>query len=666
MRSHPFTPGLALLVLGSLAACSETPPPAVPVVTPTATTAVAAPPAVPEDLAPVAEPSDIVILARWKNPNATISGLTACAAVPTNLAENNARKLVDRALVRAFRGGVDGRQIADLVSFDASVDLVASLEPGRRGTPRMLSAFSIGLTSLERAKQAMASSGALVELTPGQWRVGVKDSGDLTCVIGPAAGAAPARIICGPQDRDVMTLGPYLARNVPVSAPPAHDGHAELRFGAVEARYGGDLRRGLGFLPSFARTQTIGQARFDHALEEAAAALADEGAALINDLDRVTVDLDVDASSCLTAKTSLQLRGKSSWLARSMERSGERAAPPPPLFWRAPIDSESASYSRALDASRYAGIFRVLRDLVEGKLAEGQIGSEADRRALGALIALPFGKDTSMVMASGHAPGTTKQLAAGAKPTAQQIADEVMQNAVGWTMIGFDEGPEALSKLLKDAVDVYARKGLLAPVRKEMGNDADALPAAKIAGATKDLGKGALDLQLKFDVDKSPGAAEKVSFTVHVMLMPDGKTTWLALGLNRDDLVKHLKMAKTGAPDSSTLAARPGLEPLRDGKATGQGFFTLGVLTRAAGNILQSPILMDNVRRPPPGLGELGKALGNLPHRGETPIFLTTQATTSTGPQTDFVVHVQKGTFEDIGVLLMTSLRTGLLPGAQP
>lgn len=671
----PYNPGrmrFTSISFGTLAlvgiGCAEAPlPPPEVAPVPTGPVQVAAPPV---KLDPVAEPADLFVLARWKNPNATLAGLSACAAMPESVAADNARILVDKALARAFRGGVDGRQIADLVALDAPVDVVVSLDTTRR-TPQALYSFSIGLTSFERAKQVMLAAGDLVELAPLLYRVGAKDAGDLSCVIGPAAGSAPARLICGRRDKDVTTLGPYLARNLPVSEPPKHDVRAELRFTPIEARYGTDIRRGLGFLPNYARTQTIGDPRYDHALEEAAAALADEGAALAGDLDRVTLDIGVDATTCLTAKAAVQLRGKSSWLAGTIADSSNKSGPPPAIFWRAPVDSESASYGRATDVGRYGGILRTLRSLVEGRLAHEQIGSEADRKALASLIDLPFGKDTHVVVASGHTHGDHKQIPAGTKLTDQQMADELVNGYLGWYLIGFDEGPAAVAKLLKDAVAVYGRKGLTDPLRKGLGKDARALPSAKFVAAPRELGGGALDLELKFQIDAKRGEKKPVTFALHVLLMPDGKSTWLALGANRDELVKHLRMSKSGSPDSGMLAARPGLESLRAGKAVGSGFITLSTFTRGIGSILGNPAFTGQMKPSASStIEELGRALNHLPHKGETPIFLVSEATSGDTPRSELSLQVQKGSFEDLGVLVMTGLRlankAGVLPVAKP
>ncbi len=461
-----------------------------------------------------------------------------------------------------------------------------------------------------------------------------------------------------------MALAPYLARNVAVAAPPAHDIHAELSFLPVEARYGADLRKLLAFLPLGARSQAIGEPHFDRALEEAAVGLADEGTALASDLDHVSFDLGVDGATCLTASGALQLRGKSSWLAGTIAEMSGKAGPPPAIFWRAPIDSDSASYGRAADAARYGGILRVLRGLIEGELAKEQIGSEADRKALAALITDPLGKDTSYVIASGHGHSAAKPAAGGAKLTEEQIVNELTASSLGWYLVGFDEGPAALSKLMKDVVAVYGRKGLTDPLRKALGHDGDALPVAKLVPAPAQLGKGALDRELRFDLpsrrhaDADAKKKKGAALVFHVLLMPDGKgATWMAIGTDRDELLRRLATSKSGAPDAGTLTARPGLEPLRDGKAVSSGFLTLSVLTRRVTSLLDNPLLPGGLGGSPP-VADLTNTLNNLPHKGDTPIFLTsTSISSGAGPRSDLTVNMQKGSFEDVGAILMTALR---------
>jgi hypothetical protein len=665
MRNAPLSirVGLALasaVVLG----CAETPLPAAPVAPGGPVAAVpasGAPPAPSVDLTPVAEPADIFVLARWRSPGATFSGLGACAGIPPIFVDGRVHELLDRVLARAFHDGVDGRQLADVVALDAPVDLLVSLDTGRRGQPDALFAFSIGLTSLERARQALEVSGPVVELMPGLWRVGPKGSGQLSCAVGPAAGKAPARLVCGTGDRDVSALGPYLTRNLPVTPPPAQDVHAEIRFTTVEARFGDRLRQGLAFLPGLARMQSIGNEHFDKALEEGAAALAAEGQALAGDLDRLTIDARVDRGpTCLKASSALQLRGQSSWLAGLLLDRATKQGPPPALFWRAPVDSETASYSRA-DGDRAAPILRVLRGLLEGTLARQQIGSDADRRALAGLLASPIGKDTAVVVASGHrghGPPAPPPPASGG--SSRRLAGLLAQGSLGWFMVGLDEGPAGMAKLLKDVVAVSRRKGLVGPLRAALGDDAEALPELGLVAAPASLGGGALDVEIRFPTvavtmgtsPPSPGAP-----IVHVLLMGEPKSTWLAVGGDREDLVRRLLAARSGAPDAGTLAARAGLEPLRNGGVVSSSFLTVAAITRGLSNVLASsavPAL--------PPLQEIADTLNHLPHQGDTPIFLTSTSTPN-GPTGELAVTLSTGSVEDVGAILMTLNRLAVTAG---
>jgi hypothetical protein len=149
--------------------------------------------------------------------------------------------------------------------------------------------------------------------------------------------------------------------------------------------------------------------------------------------------------------------------------------------------------------------------------------------------------------------------------------------------------------------------------------------------------------------------------------MPDGKNTWIGIGADRDDLVKHLLAAKSGAPESGTLAARSGLEPLRSGKAVSSGFLTMSMFTRGLSAILGNPALTREAPARVAGpMAEIARALGNLPHKGDTPIFVVSDASQGAGPQSSFSLQAQKGTFEDVGVLVMTGLRIANKAGVLP
>lgn len=675
MRTSPLSLGLVALALAGPLACEPATPPVAPVPAPTSpppsTAAVVAAPAY--DLSPVAEPAGLVGLLRWRNPGATLSTLGGCAGLPSQIIDQGGKGILYEAFRQGLRSQVDARKLADAVALDAPMDLVVSLDStGKRGQP--IFAVSLGLASLEDAKAATASGGSSVEVVPGMWRVGDKERRDLNCVIAVATGPTPGRLVCGQRERDVTALAPYLTRTLPTAAPAATDLHAEVRYAPIDERFGGLLRQYSQGLPVIAQSQlSIGDPAFDRALTDVANALGDEAIALTRDLDGLTIDLSSDASVCLTTSVALKLRDKTSWLAGTMLDRSERAGPPPAIFWRAPKDSDSAFFSRNGDPARLTGIVKTLRTMVDSGLGKIQVGSADDRRALADLIATPLGKDTNSVQASGHIDAS-RQRADKAKVdgprTAQQTLEEVL-NGFGWSVLGFDEGPDAIARWLKDLVAVYGRRGLMDPLKKELGSEARFLPTIRLVAAPAALGKGSLDVEIKFDfapekppslpkgTRKPPSPApaatkpERVAFSVHILLMPDGKNTWVAFGASRDELVKHLLMTRSTTPESDSLASRPGLEPLRSGKNMSGGFFSLSSFTRAAEVGMRGPA------GAMAGLGELANILSRMPHKGETPIFFANAVTAGNGPRSEMTVKVSKGSIEDLGALLMGVLQQG-------
>jgi hypothetical protein len=339
-----------------------------------------------------------------------------------------------------------------------------------------------------------------------------------------------------------------------------------------------------------------------------------------------------------------------------MSDQGARSGPPPAIFWRAPIDADSASYGLATDTARYGGIWKALRDIAEAKLSGAQVGSEAERRALAALIESPFGKTTNVVVASGHTHGLNKP-APGARVSDADALDDLLNGYIGWTVLGVDEGAAASAKLIRDVAGLLGKKTITDPLNKHLKGAA--LPVAKLVKAPRELGAGALDLELRFDVDPKSGTTKPVTFAVHVLLMPDGPRTWMGVGANRADLVAHLLAARTGAPDAGTLAARAGLEPLRAGKSVGSGFLTLSMFTRGIEASLGNPALLKLLTpRLAGSTADLGRALRSMPNKGETPILVLSAAGPGgAGPRSEIALQMQRGSFEDVGVILMSGLR---------
>lgn len=670
--------GIALLLAGPLA-CEPAAPAVVPVTTAPPVVAVAvAPQQAAYDLAPVAEPKDVVGMFRWKSPTVDINNLSACSAVPGAILDQVPRVGLTKAFKESYHDQVDAAALAGLVALDMPVDAVVTLDSAAR-SPKPVFALAVGLTSLEGAKQAASAKGPLTEIVPGIWRLGDKQQSGLTCAIAVSAGATPARLVCAQKEKDLTALAPYLTRTLPTQAPAAADFHLEVRVVPLDTRFGDQLRQQLRALPILAQTQaTIGEPDFDNAIMASAAALTDELGAIVGDLDRLQIDATLDKATCLTSTTALQMRGKSSWLVNTMIERADRVGPPPAIFWRAPRDASSVFYGRGSDPSRYTEILRTLRTMLVGGMKKVAIGSDDDRKALADLIVMPLGKDVNTMSSSGHSePAAAKP---GAKPVAAKGAPtgrpgksskliSTMEN-LGWYVMGFDDGADAITKQLKDFVAVYNRKGLQDPLRKALGDDATFLPTVKIVAAPAGLGKGALDVEIKLtlpeedmltaskwqDVPPKPkpkpkGKVKTTTLTLHLLLAVDGKTALFGFGGNRDDVVKHMIMSRSGSPESDTITSRPGLEAFKSGKNLSGGFFTLNTFLKAIENGIATGAAAD-----PTMVAEMKRVTSQLPNKGDTPMFLTTTSTSGATPRVEMKLEMTKGSFEDLGAITNRAL----------
>src|SRR5262249_39651373 len=142
------------------------------------------------------------------------------------------------------------------------------------------------------------------------------------------------------------------------------------------------------------------------------------------------------------------------------------------------------------------------------------------------------------------------------------------------------------------------------------------LPRLTLGQGPAQLGKGAIDVEIRVnDIDAPEFAVgakrgDKVNFVGHLLVMIDGKGAWMAFGTNGDELVRRLVMAKSGAPDAVTLASRPGLDTLKNGKHLSGGFMTVAPLTHA----LATGIGLYSAGGVVPFGSEISRALANLPH----------------------------------------------------
>lgn len=672
MRKTRFG-AVSLLFLG-IAACGPAPTPQT-VAPPPATvkpleTATAAP--VPgADLSPVAEPSDIIAIGRWKNPMGTVSNLASCAGIAPVLVEVNARMGVNLLLEGVLRRSVDTRKIAGLVALDAPVDVVVALDPQTRVRPP-LRAISVGLTSLDGAKVAIAPEGQEpAEIAPGLWRV--KGEQRWSCAVAASVGATPARLVCAERDKTVEALAPYLARTLPAVDLGGPDVHLEGRVDVLRKRYGAAIQGYLASAPgSLVAEYGSGQPRTDALLFDAGTAAQQDVSQLIGDIQHITAELKSERSgACLRATADVDLSSKTSWIASTLTDRPERSGPPPAIYWRQPKESEIAMYGRGLDPARFTTVIGKTRAIVEAALAEENFASASDRKKIAEVWNLAFAKDTNVVVSHGAVNVPLPDPAA--KGGKLKVADASFVRLLGWTLIGADEGPAAMKKQLKAMVDAYKQPGVQSALKKELGaRDAKMLPVVKSGPAPASLGAGAEAVEITMSnveapvPDETGKGAPMMTLKLHVIVMGDGETSWMAIGASKDELVKRLLAVKHDADDKAQLAARAGLESLKSGKQMFGGFVSVSLAGDKMNVFLQHAVAVD------PGWLDadtlkVGQSLNALPNRGLTPILFTSN-TAPNGENTRFslALDVQQGSLEDVKALVISSYgffsRLGLVP----
>lgn len=637
------------------------------------TNASAAPPAIgpavappSRALAPAPEPAELLGLLRWKNPLSTASSAVSTAGLPEALVLGGARQAAE-GLAQELVGSKD---MGAEIRLDAPVDAVVALGPkASNGEP--IFAVSLALRSLEQAKRAAQAQSPLVEVEAGVFRI-APVSKDTACVIAAALGPDPARLVCGRNESDVLALAPYLARTRSSMPSGNADLAGEVRLLPLEARYGEQARQILRQLPVLARTQaTLDDDVFDTALLEAATGLSDELVALTTDLDKLTFDVSPGAPDGITADGAVVFRGKSSWLVNTLIEGGSSPDPTPPLFWHAPVDADSASFSRTPSPERYAPTLRVLRGLTAGALAHAKIGSEAERRALTDLLDFKVDKGTVIVSAQGHLEAKPKPQKAVSGGASKSSVEDTVRSVLGWNLVGFSGGSSELLKQLNDFARAYNRPAIQAALETALAGEDLKAPTLRPVPAPTTLGPNALDLE--FHLARAPGRSkptaakpdtdgkpEAFSITIHLLAMGDGPAVWVGLGTDRDALVRRLVAAKSGAPESGTIASRSGLDALRAGSSASAGFFTLAPLVE----MLPSLAAGSGARNAPDavsdGLAKFAAAAATLPNHGKTPIITRTRIDATPVPRAEFSMHVASGTLEDLGVLIGAGVAIGL------
>jgi hypothetical protein len=616
------------------------------------------------DLAPVKEPGAMVLHVRWSNPGKTLATAANYASLPSGVVNTGLKQLTIEVLEDAIGDSINTELMADVVSLDAPLDIVGVANTKRsRQVPEPMMAWSIGLTSAERALEA--SKGKPINIGEGVWRIGTESRWGTPCAVARSAGSTPARLVCTESERHLEVMVPYMARNVANMPLPKSDLRMEMKMRGVFDKYGRQWANQARGLPIIAEEFKIGIPQFDNALFEAADALAGEAGALINDADSVVTTISLDQKKGITLGFELGFNGKKSWTVQTIVDGANKAGAAPNIFWHAPQKSETVTFARGGNVARWEPINRTLRALLEGIMAREKVGTAADRKAITKLLRVPLGDYVPSMSANGHF-----MPAKGAAGT----FDDILDATVGWYLFGFEEGPTKMRSYLNDVVRVYNRPGLQRLIKKEMGSDAKHLPRVRIVPAPRALGAGSLAIEVTIPQIENPmdesmfGSSpvptplggpvarttkpiKTIDVKFHVLLMSDSGRTWVGLAAKRDQLASIMETAKGSTPSASTIAGRRGLDVFRRGKHSGGGMTSLEGLIGS----VKPAIMMFTAVGPGATQGpaeQIMQAIERMPNKGRTPIIALGTIDGGAKPSIALSLNVPDGTLKDVGYLV--------------
>ncbi len=488
-------------------------------------------------------PKNVLMMARVRNPRRAMETMSNWAGLG-----NMWRTALDQE--------IPGNQ--DVVLFDAPVEMAMTLSAGS-AFPVVRQAWSIGLTSF-RAGLSFAEhmGGRLKEIETGVYYV--SKHGD-SCALARARGMAPARLICGTSRGDLEALVPFMARGLPEVNMGDSDAHWEFRMDTVRNELGGRVGRfkGLG-KAYFSSKMKRENPRYDRAIADVVHEVLEEGQALVNDIDLVTVDATL-AGERMNTKAVLRMRGKKSWTAQALLDAKNATAPAPDLFWSLPEDSYAGLYGNGGWGAKYAKMRDTFVDLVNGYLETEKVSR------VGRAYAVDFVKKSWLPdapMAYGFGPIPFKK-----RPTSGPWAPNAIRNAVGWHLIGYNEPATKITAQLNRAMKVLNER-TIRPLIEDFDYTAKHLSKVSARGPK---GKGAPRGTRVYEVSipgkqfnrgwsskvgAKPARVAPLVFSLAVI--PNGKQTWVGLSADETALYKVFAQVKS---KQSSLKGRTDLQLLR-------------------------------------------------------------------------------------------------------
>lgn len=567
------------------------------------------------DISPVAEPSGLLLLGRVKKPDAIVKSVAGWTKLPLPTGKELLRSIADDA-------------VAEVVDLGQPVDaaMAASFGHGRFSP---LYAYSVAVKSYDAAKTALGRSHRLVPLTNGQVKVldmglrgdakpekGEEEEGEdaTTCILAHAPNGA--RLVCG-GGAAPETLGPYLARTV-ASASWTSDLHLELRTEPLRL----PLTQLPAIIGAFTGASNMPAAR--ELLDTTFAELAD----VVGDAQRMQIDAQI-ADTGVVAATRVEFQSTKSTSAQLALKANATDAPA--AFWHLPGEADSAFWANPSDPKLLDHARALLGNLITEAAAPSGL-PDAERKTLRDLVAdrtLSLFTNGGVYGKGYDAAGVDKALAARAKVKPNDVAADaeakriVVEQMVGWHLFQVNEPIAKTGPLLKDWSGLWNKPAFAkwaASMKSTIGDAPSMKVVALPAGVA--LPKESVHLEISVpreDIEdarppvqpgKKPAPRKMIKrkpALFHVIAVPDGNATWLALGMDAKLAAAKAAASLASAPDATSLGKAARREALHEGKWTAAGFGTprgFAVLSAAEGE-------------------QAYAALPGLPSKGDAPVFFT-------------------------------------------
>ncbi len=575
-------------------------------------------PAAPRNLKPAQAPAGVVARFRVQNMAQLADGLMEAASIPFDW-----RRILEE-------GRETGVWVA-AVDWEGSVEAVAAMNIKQPQRPH--GAFSVGVRGIGPVLGLLEQKNVGAVEGPGEVFY-FEVSGD-NCAVGPALGSSPARVVCANSRSSLDLLLPYALRGLPEERLSSADVHMQFDMEPLRAAYGKELKTFLRWAPAAARSQHQGNRTFDSALSDGAVELSREGSALVDELQRVTVQID-EESGDFTGTVDVDFKGETSDVSKVLLDFEERQKELPAIFDEIPSSASSAGYSREISGKYAKKWVSIVADLIQGG-AELDGVSRAVAKRLGSVVK-QLGPDGETgvyargpLVTSGSDGGEGLRSAWVLSGTTRKKADVVkLFDDIGWLLSSQElrkMNPEtpAFPELKRKNLAVSGAAGATV---FEWNLPPELMGLARLMGAQMDA-----DLEIG---DPTEGLKDLESGLIAVHQI--GDVTWISWGKTRQELVESFSVLTE--KDVERLGSLGDLGGVRGEPAVTAGFARLDALVGMTSFLFPGGLLDDWT-----GL----KAA--MPNRASVPVLYSFRVKRAENTTASWRIHVPAEFTQDLAAL---------------